>query len=109
MVTKTDPLLQPFHLKGLLLRNRIMSTSHAPGYVVDGNPETRYQLYHAEKAKGGLALTMTVGYGFHKSSTSIDLALMYLDVEKRTTRVNINGYNGTYASEALLFASTVTW
>ena len=61
MVTKTDPLLQPFHLKGLLLRNRIMSTSHAPGYVVDGNPETRYQLYHAEKAKGGLALTMFGG------------------------------------------------
>jgi len=52
---------------------------------------------------------VTLGYGFQKSSTSVDFALMYLDVEERTTRVNINGYNGTYASSALLFASTVTW
>jgi 2,4-dienoyl-CoA reductase-like NADH-dependent reductase (Old Yellow Enzyme family) len=56
-----DPLLQPFHLKGLTLKNRVMSTSHAPAYVVDGMPQERYQLYHEEKAKGGLALTMFGG------------------------------------------------
>ncbi len=56
-----DPLLQPFRLKGLTLKNRIMSTSHAPAYVVDGLPQERYQLYHEEKAKGGLALTMFGG------------------------------------------------
>lgn len=52
---------------------------------------------------------VTLGYGFERSSMSVDFALMYLDVERRTTRGNINGYNGTYASSALLFASTVTW
>ena len=33
-----DPLLQPFQLKQLVFRNRIMSTSHAIGYGKDGMP-----------------------------------------------------------------------
>jgi 2,4-dienoyl-CoA reductase-like NADH-dependent reductase (Old Yellow Enzyme family) len=57
----TDPLLQPFQLKHLALRNRIMSTSHEPGYTEDGLPKDRYRLYHAEKARGGMALTMIGG------------------------------------------------
>jgi 2,4-dienoyl-CoA reductase-like NADH-dependent reductase (Old Yellow Enzyme family)/thioredoxin reductase len=56
-----DPLLQPFQLKHLALRNRIMSTSHEPAYSEDGLPKDRYRLYHVEKAKGGIALTMTAG------------------------------------------------
>ncbi|MFC3075559.1 NADH:flavin oxidoreductase [Shinella pollutisoli] len=56
-----DPLLQPFQLKHLTLRNRIMSTAHEPAYTEDGMPKERYRLYHAEKAKGGLALTMIGG------------------------------------------------
>lgn len=58
---KKDPLLQPLHLKGLVLKNRIMSTSHAAGLDDDEMPKERYQLYHEEKAKGGLALTMFGG------------------------------------------------
>jgi len=56
-----DPLLQPYRLKHLTLRNRVMSTSHEPAYSEDGMPKARYRLYHAEKAKGGAALTMTAG------------------------------------------------
>jgi 2,4-dienoyl-CoA reductase-like NADH-dependent reductase (Old Yellow Enzyme family)/thioredoxin reductase len=56
-----DPLLQPFRLKHLTLRNRIMSTAHEPAYAEDGLPKDRYRLYHVEKAKGGIALTMTAG------------------------------------------------
>ncbi|WP_151476876.1 NADH:flavin oxidoreductase [Streptomyces albicerus] len=56
-----DPLLQPFQLKHLTLRNRIISTSHEPAYAEDGKPKLRYQLYHEEKAKGGIALTMIGG------------------------------------------------
>ena len=56
-----DPLLQPFQLKHLTLRNRVMSTSHEPAYSEDGMPKDRYRAYHVEKAKGGLALTMTAG------------------------------------------------
>ena len=57
----SDPLLQPYRIKHLELRNRIMSTAHEPAYSEDGLPKERYRLYHAEKAKGGLALTMTAG------------------------------------------------
>ncbi|MEQ1874492.1 MAG: NADH:flavin oxidoreductase [Ilumatobacteraceae bacterium] len=56
-----DPLLQPFQLKHLRLKNRVMSTSHEPAYSEDGMPKDRYRAYHVEKAKGGLALTMTAG------------------------------------------------
>lgn len=59
--TNRDPLLAPFRIGSLLLRNRIMSTSHAPAYVEDGCPTDRYRLYHEEKARGGLALTMVGG------------------------------------------------
>ena len=55
------PLFEPFRLKHLKLRNRVMSTSHSPAYAEDGLPRARYQLYHEEKAKGGLALTMFGG------------------------------------------------
>jgi 2,4-dienoyl-CoA reductase-like NADH-dependent reductase (Old Yellow Enzyme family) len=57
----TDPLLRPFRLKHLTLRNRVMSTAHEPYYSEDGMPKDRYRLYHVEKAKGGVALTMTAG------------------------------------------------
>jgi len=56
-----DPLLQPFQLKHLTLRNRIMTTSHEPAYPQDGMPKERYAAYHAERAKAGVALTMTAG------------------------------------------------
>ena len=57
----TDPLMQPFDLRQLRLRNRIVSTSHEPAYAEDGMPKRRYALYHAEKAKGGTGLTMIGG------------------------------------------------
>ena len=61
MKPRDDPLLQPFQLGRLTLRNRIMSTSHEPAFSEDGMPKDRYRLYHVEKAKGGMALTMTAG------------------------------------------------
>lgn len=57
----TDPLLTPFRLKHLTLRNRVMITSHEPAYPEDGMPKTRYRLYHEERARAGVALTMTAG------------------------------------------------
>ena len=56
-----DPLLQPYRLKHLTLRNRIIVTSHEPAYPEDGMPKERYRAYTVERAKGGVALTMTAG------------------------------------------------
>ncbi len=60
-MTTGDPLLQPFQLRHLTLRNRIMSPAHEPAYAEDGKPKLRYQLYQEEKAKGGIALSMFGG------------------------------------------------
>ncbi|UHD47527.1 FAD-dependent oxidoreductase [Aureimonas altamirensis] len=68
MIANADALLKPLTIKGLTIRNRVMSTSHAPGYGKDGKPQERYQLYHEEKAKGGIGLTMFGG----SSSVAID-------------------------------------
>ncbi|PDT02442.1 N-methylproline demethylase [Rhizobium chutanense] len=56
-----DPLLQPYQLKHLTLRNRIIVTSHEPAYPEDGMPKEKYRAYTVERAKGGVALTMTAG------------------------------------------------
>ncbi|WP_028619663.1 NADH:flavin oxidoreductase [Pseudomonas canadensis] len=57
----SDPLLQPYKIKHLTLRNRIMTTAHEPAYPVDGMPQALYRAYHVERAKAGVALTMTAG------------------------------------------------
>lgn len=56
-----DPLLQPFRLKHLALKNRIVSTSHASMLDDGGLPVERYQRYHEEKARGGIGMTMIGG------------------------------------------------
>ncbi|TQL69764.1 2,4-dienoyl-CoA reductase-like NADH-dependent reductase (Old Yellow Enzyme family) [Nocardioides albertanoniae] len=50
-----------FELRDLTLRNRVVSTSHEPAYTEDGMPKDRYRLYHLEKARGGVGLTMIGG------------------------------------------------
>lgn len=61
MSPENDPLLQPYQLKHLRLKNRIMTTSHEPAYPEDGMPKAKYLAYHLERAKAGIALTMTAG------------------------------------------------
>ena len=61
MTQTKDPLLQPFQLRHLLIRNRIISTAHEPAYSEEALPKLRYQLYHEEKAKGGIGMTMFGG------------------------------------------------
>ncbi|MBF8223784.1 NADH:flavin oxidoreductase [Halomonas sp. 328] len=56
-----DPLLQPFRLKHLTLKNRLMMTAHEPAYPEDGMPKARYREYHVERARAGIGLTMTAG------------------------------------------------
>lgn len=57
----SDPLFQPYQLKHLRLKNRLMITSHEPAYPEDGMPKDRYRAYHVERARAGVALTMTAG------------------------------------------------
>ncbi|MHA6326389.1 oxidoreductase [Roseivivax sp. CAU 1753] len=58
---RNDPLLQPYRLKHLTLKNRIMTTAHEPAYPEDGMPKDRYRAYHETRARAGVALAMTAG------------------------------------------------
>ena len=61
-------LFESYELKHLTLKNRIISAPHGPAYAEDGMPGERYQRYHEEKAKGGIAMTMFGG----SSNISVD-------------------------------------
>ena len=77
-------LLSPFRLRHLLIRNRVMSTGHAPGITSDGGmPGERYQLYHEEKAKGGIGLTIFGG----SSSVAPDSPLPFGQIDLATDRI----------------------
>lgn len=56
-----DPLLREYRIKNLVLKNRIIITAHEPAYVEDGMPKERYRAYHEERARAGVAMTMTAG------------------------------------------------
>jgi hypothetical protein len=78
-----DPLLEPLQLKHPTLRNRIMSTAHDPSYAVDGFPQLQYQLYHEEKAKGGIALTMFGG----STNVSLDSPAVFGNLHAGTDEI----------------------
>lgn len=79
--TAGDPLFQPLNVGPLLLRNRVYSTAHAPiGYLDAGRPGDRYSVYHEEKAKGGLALTMIGG----SSNVAVDSANVFDQIDAGT-------------------------
>jgi len=56
-----ESLFQPLRIRNLSIRNRFLSTSHEPGYVLAGDITDRYIAYQAEKAKGGVGLTQFGG------------------------------------------------
>lgn len=78
-----DPLLQPLTIKKLTLRNRIMSTSHAPGLELNGFPQDSYQAYHEEKARGGIALSMFGG----SSNVDIDSPSIFQQLNVGTDEI----------------------
>ncbi len=67
-MTQFDKLFEPLRIRKLLIRNRIVSTGHAEVYSDGGLPSERQIRYHAEKARGGIGLTICGG----SSSVSVD-------------------------------------
>lgn len=60
-MTQYPALFEPLEIKNLVIRNRFLSTSHAPGYTDNGAITDRYVAYHAEKAKGGIGISQFGG------------------------------------------------
>lgn len=73
-------LFEPYQIKHLSLKNRIISTPHGPAYAENGMPTERYQRYHEEKAKGGLAMTMFGG----SSNISVDSPSLFGQLDMGT-------------------------
>ncbi|WP_046114339.1 oxidoreductase [Aquincola tertiaricarbonis] len=78
-----DPLLRPFQLRHLALRNRIISTSHASTLTENDFPQERYQRYHEEKARGGIAMSMFGG----SSNVGIDSPNVFNQIDLGTDEV----------------------
>ena len=55
------PLFEPLKIKNLVIKNRFLSTSHAPSYAENGVINERYVRYQEEKAKGGVGMTQFGG------------------------------------------------
>lgn len=60
-MTQFTHLFTPLKIKNVTIRNRLLSTGHVPGYAKGGYPVEQYRLYHVEKAKGGIGLTIFGG------------------------------------------------
>lgn len=76
-------LFEPYQIKHLTLKNRIISTPHGPAYAENGMPTERYQRYHEEKAKGGLAMTMFGG----SSNISVDSPSLFGQLDMGTDAI----------------------
>ncbi len=57
----------PMMIGSVELKNRIVRTSHGSGMVVGGRITDELIAYHAERAKGGVALTILEAAGVHPS------------------------------------------
>ena len=66
-----DTLFSPLTIKHLRIRNRLLSTSPAPGAAVGGHIMERYRSYQAEKARGGVGLTQFGGAASVSAATVV--------------------------------------
>jgi 2,4-dienoyl-CoA reductase-like NADH-dependent reductase (Old Yellow Enzyme family) len=95
-----DALLEPLTIKGLTIRNRILSTGHAPGYGLNGMPAERYQLYQAEKSRGGIGLDIFGGVTtFTVDSPAIEYNSLYAGTDEiipyfKQLADRVHGYGG---------------
>ncbi|KAB2967706.1 MAG: hypothetical protein F9K18_03915 [Thermoanaerobaculia bacterium] len=74
------------------------------GYVFDESPQPDEHVSPLlpDADRNGLAL----GWGRAFDRTSLDLALLYVRFDERTTTVQADGFNGTYDTTAWLFGAT---
>lgn len=60
-------LFEPFTLRGVQLRNRIVFLPHVTMYGANGKPTSRHRFYYEERARGGAALIVTESQVVHRS------------------------------------------
>src|SRR3954454_12311595 len=78
-----DPLFAPLMVGRAGVKNRFLSTSHAPGYAIHGDITDRYVAYESEKAKGGVGLVQFGG----ATAVSVENSFHYGQINGATDRV----------------------
>ncbi|ALC31401.1 FAD-dependent oxidoreductase [Streptomyces sp. CFMR 7] len=76
-----SPLLSPFTLGPLHLRNRVFVPGHTTNFGHSNNPTVRHAAYHEERARGGAGLIITEGIRVHPTSAGRHISLGSFDDE----------------------------
>jgi 2,4-dienoyl-CoA reductase-like NADH-dependent reductase (Old Yellow Enzyme family) len=82
-MSEFDPVFAPLAVGRAVIKNRFLSTSHAPGYAVHGDITDRYVAYEAEKAKGGVGLVQFGG----ATAVSVENSFHYGQINGAVDRV----------------------
>ncbi|WP_421579642.1 FAD-dependent oxidoreductase [Shinella sp. M31] len=69
-------LFQPLKIRGVVLKNRIMSTGHDTTLPTDGLVNEALLAYHAARAKGGVGLIVSQVAGVHETARYTSHMLM---------------------------------
>lgn len=69
-------LFSPLAIRGAELRNRIFTTGHDTGLVVDNRPTDALVAYHRARARGGVGLVILQATGVHPTARFSDHLLM---------------------------------
>ncbi|MEO3854289.1 FAD-dependent oxidoreductase [Acrocarpospora sp. B8E8] len=73
------PLLEPFLLGGVYLRNRVFVAGHTTNFGHDNRPTVRHVDYHAERANGGAGMIITEAIRVHPTSAGRHISLGSFD------------------------------
>ena len=74
--TSFPHLFAPLHIRGTVIRNRIMSTGHDTVLPVDGTVNDALIAYHVARARGGVGLIVTQVAGVHDTARYTSHLLM---------------------------------
>ena len=74
--TRFPHLFQPLTIRGVTLKNRIMSTGHDTTLPTDGTVNDALVAYHRARAKGGAGLIVTQVAGVHETARYTSHLLM---------------------------------
>ncbi|MDU4249703.1 FAD-dependent oxidoreductase [Pseudomonas sp.] len=74
-------LFSPLHIRGKVLKNRIMSTGHDTSMPTDNLVNDQLVAYHTARAKGGIGLIVLQVAGVHDSARYTSHVLMATDDE----------------------------
>jgi long-chain fatty acid transport protein len=75
------------------------------GYLYDQSPLPDESV--SPRAPDANRNGFSVGFGHEFARSSLDLAIVYLPLDERTTTTNADGFNGTYNTTAWLFGISV--